>query len=113
MKPWFKLILLFSLIFALALTACAPEQPPAPAATQPPAAEPTKAPEQPAAEPTKAAEQPAAPASGEKVTLTIESWRNDDMTIWQDIIIPAFNKHYPNIEVIFAPSAPPENTTRR
>ena len=24
------------------------------------------------------------------VTLTIESWRNDDLTIWQDKIIPAF-----------------------
>ncbi len=48
--------------------------------------------------------------SGEemKVTLTIESWRNDDLTIWQDQIIPAFNKEYPNIEVIFAPSAPAE-----
>ncbi len=47
-------------------------------------------------------------AADEKVTLTIESWRNDDLTIWQDVIIPAFNKEYPNIEVIFAPSAPAE-----
>ena len=46
----------------------------------------------------------AAPA--EKVTLTIESWRNDDLTIWQDTIIPAFEKHYPNIHVVFAPTAP-------
>ena len=47
----------------------------------------------------------AAPA--EKVTLTIESWRNDDLTIWQDTIIPAFNAHYPDIEVIFAPVGDP------
>ena len=26
-----------------------------------------------------------------EITLTIESWRNDDLTIWQDVIIPAFN----------------------
>jgi len=44
----------------------------------------------------------------EKVTLTIESWRNDDLEIWQDVIIPAFNAHYPDIEVIFAPTAPTE-----
>ena len=38
--------------------------------------------------------------------LLIESWRNDDLSIWQDTIIPAFNAHYPNIEVTFAPSPP-------
>jgi raffinose/stachyose/melibiose transport system substrate-binding protein len=42
------------------------------------------------------------------VTLTIESWRNDDLTIWQNTIIPAFNAQYPDIEVIFAPTAPTE-----
>ncbi len=51
-------------------------------------------------------ESPADPA--EKVTLTIESWRNDDLSIWQDTLIPAFNAHYPNIEVVFAPTAPAE-----
>ncbi len=40
--------------------------------------------------------------------LTIESWRNDDLAIWRDAIIPAFNAHYPDIEVTFAPSAPTE-----
>jgi raffinose/stachyose/melibiose transport system substrate-binding protein len=40
--------------------------------------------------------------------LVIESWRNDDLTIWEDSIIPAFNTHYPNIEVEFAPAAPAE-----
>ena len=47
-----------------------------------------------------------APPAGEKVTLTIESWRNDDLTIWQDTIIPAFEAKYPNIHVVFAPTAP-------
>lgn len=42
------------------------------------------------------------------VTLTIESWRNDDLTIWQDTIIPAFKAQYPNIDVVFAPTAPTE-----
>ena len=51
-------------------------------------------------------EQPA--DSGEKVTLTIESWRNDDLAIWQDILIPAFNEKFPDIEVVFSPSAPTE-----
>ncbi len=41
-------------------------------------------------------------------TLTIESWRNDDLTIWQDKIIPAFEASHPGIKVTFAPSAPTE-----
>jgi raffinose/stachyose/melibiose transport system substrate-binding protein len=61
-----------------------------------------------------AASQPAAsvPAAttggGGQVALTIESWRNDDLTIWQDKIIPAFEAKYPNIKVTFAPTAPTE-----
>lgn len=47
----------------------------------------------------------AAAQSGE---LTIESWRNDDLAIWRDTIIPAFNEQYPDISVTFAPSAPAE-----
>ena len=110
-----KLVFLM-LVLALAavLAACGGQ---AAQPTQVPAAEPTKAPaveptQAPAAEPTKApeAKPTAAPAAatGEKVTLTIESWRNDDLSIWQDIIIPAFNKTYPNIKVTFAPAAPAE-----
>ena len=38
--------------------------------------------------------------------LVIESWRNDDLTIWQDKIIPAFNAKYPDIKVEFRPSPP-------
>ena len=81
-----------TMIVALVLASCAPAAPttetPAPAATE--------------------AEAPTEAPSAEKVTLTIESWRNDDLAIWEDTIIPAFNAHYPNIEVVFAPTAPAE-----
>src|SRR6202007_3065324 len=43
-----------------------------------------------------------------KVHLTIESWRNDDLKIWQDTILPAFMKKHPDIEVVFSPTAPTE-----
>jgi raffinose/stachyose/melibiose transport system substrate-binding protein len=41
-------------------------------------------------------------------TLTIESWRNDDLAIWQDKIIPAFEKSHPDIKLKFTPMAPTE-----
>lgn len=47
-------------------------------------------------------------AQAQDVTLTIESWRNDDLTIWQDKIIPAFEAANPGIKVVFSPSAPAE-----
>ena len=101
-----KLLTLISLLVALSivLTACGGG-----AATQAPAAtEPASG----ATEPPSAATEPAAatqaPATGEKVTITIESWRNDDLSIWQDQIIPAFEAKYPNIHVEFTPSAPAE-----
>jgi raffinose/stachyose/melibiose transport system substrate-binding protein len=47
-------------------------------------------------------------AWAQDVTLTIESWRNDDLSIWQDKIIPAFEAQNPGIKVVFAPSAPTE-----
>ena len=47
-------------------------------------------------------------AWGQEVTLTIESWRNDDLAIWQDKIIPAFEAANPGIKVNFTPSAPAE-----
>jgi len=49
---------------------------------------------------------PAASAAGETVNLSIESWRNDDLSIWQDQIIPAFEKAHANIKVTFNPTAP-------
>jgi raffinose/stachyose/melibiose transport system substrate-binding protein len=50
----------------------------------------------------------AALASAEDVTLTIESWRNDDLSIWQEKLIPAFEAKNPGIKVVFSPSAPTE-----
>ncbi|OIQ28901.1 MAG: sugar ABC transporter substrate-binding protein [Alphaproteobacteria bacterium MedPE-SWcel] len=47
-------------------------------------------------------------ALAEDVTLTVESWRNDDLTLWQDKIIPAFEASHPGIKVKFTPSAPTE-----
>ena len=104
-----KLITMISLLVALTLilTACgggAATEPPA--ATQPPADTEPEVTEP--AEP--AATEPAAtePATGEEVTLTIESWRNDDLAIWEDTIIPAFEAEHPNINVVFSPSPPAE-----
>jgi len=50
----------------------------------------------------------AAPTHAADVTLTIESWRNDDLPIWQEKIIPAFEAKNPGIKLKFTPSAPPE-----
>jgi raffinose/stachyose/melibiose transport system substrate-binding protein len=109
-----KLSVLLIIILALVMAACAPAQPPVPAPEKP---APAPAEEQKAAEPAKeeaaapAKEEAAAPADKAEVgpaKLTIESWRNDDLKIWEDVLIPAFNKHYPDIQVVFAPSAPTE-----
>jgi raffinose/stachyose/melibiose transport system substrate-binding protein len=40
------------------------------------------------------------------VTLTIESWRNDDISIWREQIIPAFEAANPGIRLDFQPTAP-------
>ena len=47
-------------------------------------------------------------ASAQDKTITIESWRNDDLSIWQEKLIPAFEAKNPGIKVVFAPSAPTE-----
>ncbi len=60
-----SILLILSMIFA----ACTPAATPAPAEEAPVVTE----------APAEAEEAPA--ATGEKVTLTIESWRNDDLTI--------------------------------
>ncbi|AEF54150.1 ABC transporter substrate-binding protein [Marinomonas posidonica] len=39
-------------------------------------------------------------------TLYVESWRTDDANIWSDTIIPAFNKHHPDIKIQFSPTPP-------
>ncbi|MDW4498478.1 ABC transporter substrate-binding protein [Sulfitobacter sp. D35] len=50
----------------------------------------------------------AAAAQAQEAELIIESWRNDDLSIWQDKIIPAFEAQHPDIKVKFTPSAPAE-----
>jgi raffinose/stachyose/melibiose transport system substrate-binding protein len=50
----------------------------------------------------------ASPALAQDKTITIESWRNDDLAIWQEKLIPAFEKANQGIKVVFAPSAPTE-----
>jgi raffinose/stachyose/melibiose transport system substrate-binding protein len=49
-----------------------------------------------------------APSLAADATLTIESWRNDDLPIWQEKIIPAFEKGHPGIKLEFQPTAPKE-----
>jgi raffinose/stachyose/melibiose transport system substrate-binding protein len=44
----------------------------------------------------------------DKVQLVVESWRNDDLKVWRDTIIPAFTKKHPNIAIVFAPTPPTE-----
>lgn len=44
------------------------------------------------------------PGAAAPVTVTIESWRSDDSTIWNERIIPAFEAEHPGIEVVFTPS---------
>ena len=39
-------------------------------------------------------------------SLKIESWRNDDADIWNSTLIPAFQKHYPDIKVEFSATQP-------
>ena len=96
-----QLLLTLLLLLALVVVACGGnnvEEPPANVGE-----ETNNAAEEPAAE--EPAEEP---AEGEQVTLIIESWRNDDLAIWQDQIIPAFEAQYPNINVEFQPTAPAE-----
>ena len=50
----------------------------------------------------------ASSATAQDAELIIESWRNDDLAIWQDKIIPAFEAENPGIKVKFTPSAPAE-----
>lgn len=41
--------------------------------------------------------------SEEQVELIIESWRMDDLAVWQDKVLPTFHEKYPNIKVDFRP----------
>jgi raffinose/stachyose/melibiose transport system substrate-binding protein len=46
--------------------------------------------------------------SAQAAELVIESWRNDDLAIWQEKIIPAFEAKHPDIKLKFQPTAPRE-----
>ena len=96
-----KVVLALLLVAAMIVTACAP-------ATAPGAAAPAPAAGEQATATAEAAGEAAAAPSGETVTLTIESWRNDDLSIWQDTIIPAFEAKNPGIKVVFSPAQPAE-----
>ena len=119
----YKLITFLALLSIL-VTSCASS-----ATQQPGAAQPTTAAEQPTTAPAAPTTAPAAPTTraaapttapaapttaaggaGGKVTLTIESWRNDDLTIWQDTIIPAFEAKIPT-SMSCSPRLLPLNTT--
>ena len=52
-------------------------------------------------------------ASAQDKTLTIESWRNDDLPIWQEKIIPAFEAKNPGIKVDVRADRRRPNTTPR
>ena len=41
-------------------------------------------------------------------TLVIESWRVDDKALWETVLLPAFQKKHPGIEVKFSPTPPTE-----
>jgi raffinose/stachyose/melibiose transport system substrate-binding protein len=104
-------VLLSMLVLAsMVLVACgggAPTATEAPAVTEAPAA--TEAPTQAATAAPAATEAPAE----EEVTLTLGSWRVDDVDAWAKIT-EAFHEDYPNITVKFDPTNPPDyNATLR
>ena len=43
-----------------------------------------------------------------QTTITIESWRSDDLAIWKDKILPKFMAANPDIKVEFTPTPPTE-----
>lgn len=47
-------------------------------------------------------------AQAAPVTITIESWRSEDQSIWDEKIAPAFEAKHPNINVEFKPTTPTE-----
>jgi raffinose/stachyose/melibiose transport system substrate-binding protein len=42
-------------------------------------------------------------ALADPVTLTLGSWRTEDLAVWQDQVLPAFEATHPDINVEFAP----------
>lgn len=41
-------------------------------------------------------------------TLVLESWRVDDKVLWETVLIPAFAKRHPGVDIKFSPTAPTE-----
>jgi len=41
-----------------------------------------------------------------KVQITVGSWRTDDLAVWKNVLIPAFEKKHPHISVKFQPTPP-------
>ena len=46
----------------------------------------------------------AVPALADPVTITLGSWRTEDLAVWTDKILPVFNAAHPDIKVEFAPT---------
>ena len=104
MKSKLYVVLSVLILASLALSACGTSTP---AATEAPttAAPATEAP----ATAAPATEAPTA----EPITLTLGSWRVDDVAAWE-AINAAFHEEYPNITVKFDPTNPPDyNATLR
>lgn len=40
-------------------------------------------------------------AKGDAVELVIESWRADDLTVWEDKILPAYKETHPDVNITF------------
>ncbi|MEG2177237.1 MAG: hypothetical protein RRY97_10225, partial [Oscillibacter sp.] len=90
------------LLFSLVLGGCAPKAP----AADDPAKSPAVA--DPAQEPAK----DPAPA-GDKVVLTMGSWRTDDVAQMENLLA-AYSAVAPNVEIQFQPTNPPDyNATLR
>lgn len=47
-------------------------------------------------------------SSADAGVLTLESWRNDDRALWENTLIPAFNRKHPGIEIRYQASMPTE-----
>ena len=51
-----------------------------------------------------AGQSPDPGADGATSVVVVESWRNDDKSLWDDVIVPAFEKAHPEIDLRFEPT---------
>jgi len=42
--------------------------------------------------------------SGDEVTITLATWRTEDTTMWENDVIPVFEKSHPGIKVVYQPT---------